>query len=127
MSKFEVGQEVILHKIENVYGEDHSLGHDLPKRVRISHIDDDMYDYTVEDLEGHHIASVYEKYLEEVAQVTEQRIVRVGTKQGLAVQHTTNTKKKNVSIQRTGTAIGKIKVNKIDELIELLVTLKSEV
>ena len=131
MTKFNVGDVVVLNKIENAFGEE-TRSAEMPMTVRIRSIEtpgeQKVYDYGVEDLEGDWISNVYEKNLTPaLGQVEKQTIVRVGVKTGLLVQHTTNTKKQKVSIQRIGTKIGTIKFDEIDELIGLLTKLKEEV
>lgn len=131
MTKFKVGEIVVLNKIENAYGEE-TRSAEMPMTVRIRSIEESgenkVYDYGVETLEGDWVSNVYERNLTPaLGKVEKQTIIRVGERTGLLLQHTTNTKKNKVSIQRTGSKIGTIKIDDIDVLIGLLTKLKTEV
>lgn len=127
MKSLQVGDTAILNKIENVFGDEQGQGWNLPMEVRVRNIEDSDYDYGVETLYGEWIAVVFERNMTLLKrEVKKQTIIHVKDGQ-LKVQHTTNTKKNKVSIQRMGTSIGKIKFDEIDSLIGLLTKLKQEV
>lgn len=126
MSDFNVGDKVLLVKVENKYGTDQSDRYTLPMEVVISKVDN-VYDFTVSDLKGNFVTHVDAKNLRPIENTTtKQTIIRIGDKK-FAIQHTTNTKNKNISIQRTGRKIGAIKYAEVDTLISLLTDLKGEV
>ncbi len=126
MSKFKVGDEVILTRVENAYGENHSTGYDLPMKVRIREVQSGSYDYGVETLEGQWLTSAFEKFLEETSKVVKREQITV-IEPGMQLQYMTNTKKDRVSILINGNSAGRIPFERIDQLITLLVTLQGEV
>ena len=129
MSKYKVGDEVVLTRIENAYGENQGMSHGLPKVVRIKSIESESssYDYAVEDLDGRYIAAVFEKFMQPIATEVKKQVITSVKEGSLIIQYMNNTKKNKVSIQRMGTAIGHIKFDEIDSLIGLLTKLKLEV
>jgi len=129
MSKYKVGDEVVLTRIEDAYGKDHSRGYDLPMvvRIRMDELAGSSYDYGVETLEGDFIAVVFEKFIQPIATEVKKQVITSVKEGSLRIQYMNNTKKNKVSIQRMGTAIGHIKFDEIDSLIGLLTKLKLEV
>ena len=128
MSKYKVGDEVVLTRIENAYGENQGMSHGLPKVVRIKGIENSgSYDYAVETLDGDFIAVVFEKFIQPIATEVKKQVITSVKEGSLIIQYMNNTKKNKVSIQRMGTAIGHIKFDEIDSLIGLLTKLKLEV
>lgn len=128
MSKYKVGDEVVLTRIENAYGDNQGDGHDLPKVVRIKSIESESssYDYAVEDLDGKYIAVVFEKFMQDSPKVVKREQITV-IEPGLTLQYMTNTKKDRVSIIVNGNSVGRIPFERIDQLIALLVTLQEQV
>lgn len=130
MSNFKIGDIVILNKIENKYGEDQSEGHGLPKKVTIVK-EDDVYDFTVHDtFDGEFVTHVDAKNLSPVEPETPAIIKREQftlVEPGMQLQYMTNTKKDRVSISVNGNLAGRIKFERIDQLIAMLLTLKEEV
>ena len=128
MSKYKIGDEVILTKIENAYGQNQSNRFKLPMVVRIRAYEssNSSYDYEVETLDGKGLSSVFEKNLQEISNIIERRQIEV-IEHGISVKYMTNTKKDRVSVIINGNSVGRIPFERIDQLIVLLTTLQEQV
>jgi len=132
MTKYKVGDKVTVRNDMtegSVYGGLSFVDTMVDLRGKVVTIENaDHFGYTIEgDIYNWTDEMFCDENNNNICDVVKQTIIKIGKKSGLSIQHTTNTKKENISIQRNGSKTGKIKFNEIDNLIELLNKLKSEV